>query len=531
MDCEECNSVICLDWREICDGKIDCSNGLDEYHCYNLEKNECNPDSEYRYSNGQCIDKILYRNHYYDCMDDSDETVFLSKSCNFFDPLMHCENYPCHSLLFSCGDGHCYNGPNVQSTDRCETQRDRLYFNQMPSSTLILYSHIHLIYNDMKPELIRFNQTSNELTCRLYNTFTDEKYTNFDDMLKDVKRFVRSCSLLQQNSHNCSLFQCNDQSKCLSYHRLLDGVADCANEEDEYHPNSCSFQIPYRFACDNGTRCISQRLVFDRILHCSDKDDGHARHFHACRDHMTDQCRTYQGKAPRFDFTFSELCNGIIDRMSNISNDTDESHCDKTEWPCSTYYNDCNHVWNCPDGSDGLNTCLGFNGKLTFLHCNNTMHFCLDIQHGFPICLPKERANDGIINCVGSIDEQEFCRLKYPGKSIRGFRCNESDICIQRHQICNCHQDCPNNDDETTACVWLNNGQATSCDPNKFRCRDGRYTDNNNCNDLRLCSDGEHNLFCQVDNNEIVKDFSIDRIQEHLHRNTQPSSTLTNIIL
>ena len=32
----------CLDWREICDGKIDCFNdGIDEKHCDELELQEC----------------------------------------------------------------------------------------------------------------------------------------------------------------------------------------------------------------------------------------------------------------------------------------------------------------------------------------------------------------------------------------------------------------------------------------------------------------------------------------------------------
>ena len=245
---------------------------------------ECDSNTEYRCSNAQCIPEELRGNFFAECLDESDEIKWPVKYCELFDHTMNCENYVCNALLFSCGDAYCYDGPNIQQDDRCITQRDQLYFNQMPPSTLILYSHIHLIYNDITPEAICFNQTlcpylvvenkmtmtqtHNSLTCRLFNTFTNKTYVKFDDMLKDVKRFIRSCSLLSNDSqtNQCSLFQCNDQSKCLSYHRLLDGTADCANEEDEHHLHTCSFNLPHRFECDNGTRCLSRRLLLDRIV-------------------------------------------------------------------------------------------------------------------------------------------------------------------------------------------------------------------------------------------------------------------------
>ncbi|CAF4227901.1 unnamed protein product, partial [Adineta steineri] len=44
----QCHSTICLDWREICDGIINCENGEDEPdECLLLETNECE-DNEYR---------------------------------------------------------------------------------------------------------------------------------------------------------------------------------------------------------------------------------------------------------------------------------------------------------------------------------------------------------------------------------------------------------------------------------------------------------------------------------------------------
>jgi len=44
--------MICLDWTDICDGKIDCMNGgVDEKHCWQLEMNDCQ-NNEYKCYNG-----------------------------------------------------------------------------------------------------------------------------------------------------------------------------------------------------------------------------------------------------------------------------------------------------------------------------------------------------------------------------------------------------------------------------------------------------------------------------------------------
>lgn len=46
---------LCLHWREVCDAKIDCSNGEDEHLCQQLDVNTCK-DDEYRcHYGGQCI--------------------------------------------------------------------------------------------------------------------------------------------------------------------------------------------------------------------------------------------------------------------------------------------------------------------------------------------------------------------------------------------------------------------------------------------------------------------------------------------
>lgn len=52
---KDCYSgLLCLDWRNICDGEQQCFSGYDEQNCDLLEFNECD-DDEFRCTNGMCI--------------------------------------------------------------------------------------------------------------------------------------------------------------------------------------------------------------------------------------------------------------------------------------------------------------------------------------------------------------------------------------------------------------------------------------------------------------------------------------------
>lgn len=51
--------LLCLDWCDICNGRQQCMNGIDEEICDLLEFNECEKD-EYRCSNGMCIPDVYF---------------------------------------------------------------------------------------------------------------------------------------------------------------------------------------------------------------------------------------------------------------------------------------------------------------------------------------------------------------------------------------------------------------------------------------------------------------------------------------
>src|SRR5690606_21037035 len=76
-------SGLCLDWHQICDGIMDCMNGVDEKQCKEMELYECDSKKEYRCRNGQCIPFQFSFDLTFDCLDfyDEKENQQLSIDC------------------------------------------------------------------------------------------------------------------------------------------------------------------------------------------------------------------------------------------------------------------------------------------------------------------------------------------------------------------------------------------------------------------------------------------------------------------
>ena len=119
----ECDSgLLCLDWRDICDGIQQCMFGYDEENCDKLEFNECE-ENEYRCVNGMCIPNEYFLDGDYDCMDLSDEKEpFDSRQCMFEEVRLECDERTCPRNSWSCGDGQCI--------------LDRLAFQKFPPTLL-----------------------------------------------------------------------------------------------------------------------------------------------------------------------------------------------------------------------------------------------------------------------------------------------------------------------------------------------------------------------------------------------------------
>ena len=135
----QCNSgLLCLDWRNICDGIQQCIYGYDEENCDKLEFNECE-DNEYRCMNGMCIPDEYFLDGEYDCMDLTDEKeLFNNTMCTFQEVSLECDERICLSNEWSCGDGQCIANrlsfkDLISASLECHSRRDQYHMCEQSS--------------------------------------------------------------------------------------------------------------------------------------------------------------------------------------------------------------------------------------------------------------------------------------------------------------------------------------------------------------------------------------------------------------
>jgi hypothetical protein len=126
---------LCLDWREICNGKIDCINGEDEEWCDQLDMNICD-SNEYRcHYGGQCIPLSFLKDSKFsiDCLDGSDEqelstthTVTKNSDCSFVSTFRCQEHIGRYPRSFPCGDGQYVTDIEIPTYQvNCLNKKDR----------------------------------------------------------------------------------------------------------------------------------------------------------------------------------------------------------------------------------------------------------------------------------------------------------------------------------------------------------------------------------------------------------------------
>ncbi|CAF3857072.1 unnamed protein product, partial [Rotaria sordida] len=255
-NCYHDSLLMCLDWREICDGKFDCDNGEDEQYCQTLEISECPLDTYRCHYGAQCI--------------------------------------PLEFIMDGPASADCLDG-----TDEMELYEEKLYYSERCPTLINCAINIGL---------------NNGLTCCPFNdVFTRCSTTGID----------QSCS-------HPSLFHCPLSLKCISIHRLVDGVSDCYFGEDEVFP-TCQLNDSRRFTCKSEpNKCLSPIALYNGKADCKNNEDE-----------MTETQRNIlHGYIP-----FGLLCDGINDSLLLELNETDETNCEY--WPCNNPYTRCNAFRNC----------------------------------------------------------------------------------------------------------------------------------------------------------------------------------------
>ena len=528
--CNRSSILECLDWTEICDGYINCLNGgIDEKHCWELEINDCKHD-EYRCHNGQCIPwRYVHDNTGFECVDKTDEYpkydsgipfmsaldyddttctyTFLSSSCfkhrhfllakRLFSMKENNVSNDCWSA-FICAlqmfDGYCPNSNNLDENIRIVEEMCPVIL-KIPSVP-DLFGDIHFVYvknnlqnltNDKYWDFYLCPKSSlnskvsfNNTTCYYHMQWMLDQWSQSSEQefFGYQKEMLHKYDLMINYSfvicNRRDMYQCINSSKCISIYRLMDSVNDCLYADDEHENiiNNTALQELFKrktFKCLGRDKRYVLLLGF-RQLGCS------------CSGSRDEICADDKKLLSHVDFdiiSFATTCDGFIDlQIMTIDgrNETDEIECE--QWPCNNTYTRCDGIWHCIDGSDELGCDL-----FLPLNCSLNQHICISSYTNELVCLSIEKTNDGIIDCLGGIDEPKVCRRKDPLDKLNDFRClnDNSNPCIDSTNICDSSKDCLHGDDEQFCKIeniteeWIDNCQVSSTldsfDINQFICR------------------------------------------------------------
>jgi hypothetical protein len=254
------------------------------------------------------------------------------------------------------------------------------------------------------------------------------------ELMLSAEQYFRSCSIShvildtkKKYSDYSSLYSCQNSSKFISKHRIMDTMQDCYEGDNENYQNSCLLNDPYRVKCRKPTKCWSPLVKYD-----------------ACALNSVE----YPGEIP-----FQSVCDGFDNYFyeDNGQEHTDEFGCENGL--CNNMYTHCDGFWACSDGQDEYN-------------CNRTIcplgtYACISSVNYSVICLFSTYVNDRTVHCLGALDEQLECRSAYPWEeNSYPFRCSDDYECVQASEVCNKEDDCPSGDDEGEFCK----NQQLTCD-------------------------------------------------------------------
>ena len=144
--------------------------------------------------------------------------------------------------------------------------------------------------------------------------------------------------------------------------------------------------------------------------------------------------------------SFQTICDGYTQLRPQLldgRNQTDETNCE--QWPLVHIYNRCDGFWHTLNGSDEID-CY----SSSLLNCSTNQHICVSHKTNELICLPIEKANNGVIDCLGAADEPTLCQNNLYENEPKTFYCyeNEDSSCIDAQHICDTFGSCQYQEDE-----------------------------------------------------------------------------------
>ena len=491
LECDRGESSLCLDWREICDGRIDCLNGgIDETaQCFQLEINECD-DNEYRCHNGLCISRNFWLEKSSEpvCFDTSDShALFECPDSHSADDPFACEEYACRpgQARFSCGDGQC-----VEDFDRCHSGRDLLLIEAMGArGNLSFDCWISMVcLTKIKDHILcEESMASDEMLDRLQTCESPLLFPIIPVVLGHVRFLYDLSERIEIDADSVLLptYVCYDEHLCdhlIPTFRHENWTCRHA-QEINLEPDltitdwksliglikssflGCTTQSFSKvvghstklYSCLNSSKKISTHRLIDGLTDCPLNDDERAFELscslnqpHRFRCPREIQCRSpihsscdgdWSDPGDVNEFSFYQLCDRFVD-LPPITID-ERNHSDETDcepWPCNNLYTRCDGFWNCENGEDEENCRRQI--------CPSRYHPCVSPENFTVICLVAHQVQDGRIDCLGASDERQYCRADKTYSHTYEFRCWNDTTCLLREALCNGVEDCPLGDDE-----------------------------------------------------------------------------------
>jgi hypothetical protein len=242
---------------------------------------------------------------------------------------------------------------------------------------------------DFLPHTVRLNDS----TCCHFHKLGLRFKGSLYGYLLGIENIFRKCLVVSNETHYCNysmMYQCENSTKCISKHRLVDGIRDCPFDDDEAFNGSCSLKdFHYRVECSVGLgkKCFSPLVIEDFKEDCQNGKDEFSKETEFSEYHIY----------------FQNICDNITHLSAVLiheQNETDETECQ--HWPCNNTYTRCDGFWSCKDGADEISC-----PSSTFPELE---HSCVFPNDTLKISwLPIARAHDGIIDCLGASDERHHC--------------------------------------------------------------------------------------------------------------------------
>ncbi|CAF4252493.1 unnamed protein product [Rotaria sp. Silwood2] len=376
----ECDSgLLCIDWRDVCDGIQQCMSGFDEENCDILEFNECEQD-EYRCMNGMCIPDEYFLDGDFDCLDWSDEIQYYDDlNCGFEEASSQCDDRICPPNRWSSGDVQCiadrFNFQNNSKTNVEYWSRRDQYFICETHSTISMWT------------------LSNG---RCYSADAYEELTIANRTIDEECDYLVKCALSQGAERNCS---------CGHRHSCVDDISRTCPSGFIQYPRG-EIMGPYimhvyidgrewnKFEPDyvllNGKiRCRGVLYDFDYMRLYTPGWNLREIEFVVCRsiiDNAIAQNNSYHQSCNHPSQTFNNRSYDFID-ICNVSME------------CISAYRIHDGVENCFDKTDEINY------MLINQTCSNLQHHrfrCSDVE---PSCLSVNTLGNQQDNCKNKFDE------------------------------------------------------------------------------------------------------------------------------